>query len=142
MSLRGTGQGGTLARLWETVEVLGSAGMLNPSFMINLQKGIKKWGSTPAGGFWASAQRRPDDIGLIDEAGLFRLLATNPARLLGLNAGRIAVDAPADVIVVDVDAPWKIDSDRMVARAGNTPFDGLPVQGKVRHLLKGGQPVG
>ena len=51
MSLRGTGQGGTLARLWETVEVLGSAGMLNPSFMINLQKGIKKWGSTPAGGF-------------------------------------------------------------------------------------------
>ena len=69
MSLRGTGQGGTLARLWETVEVLGSAGMLNPSFMINLQKGIKKWGSTPAGGFWASAQRRPDDIGLIDEAG-------------------------------------------------------------------------
>ncbi|WOK36852.1 dihydroorotase [Sphingomonas sp. C3-2] len=80
--------------------------------------------------------------GLIDEAGLFRLLAANPARLLGLNAGRIAVDAPADVIVVDVDAPWKIDSDRMVARAGNTPFDGLPVQGKVRHLLKGGQPVG
>ena len=69
MSLRGTGQGGTLARLWETVEVLGSAGMLNPSFMINLQKGIKKWGSTPAGGFWASAQRRPDDVGLIDEAG-------------------------------------------------------------------------
>jgi fatty-acyl-CoA synthase len=69
MSLRGTGQGGTLARLWETVEVLGSAGMLNPSFMINLQKGIKKWGSTPAGGFWSSAQRRPGDVGLIDEAG-------------------------------------------------------------------------
>ena len=69
MSLRGTGQGGKLARLRETVEVLGSAGMLNPSFMITLQKGIKKWGSTPAGGFWASAQRRPDDIGLIDEAG-------------------------------------------------------------------------
>ncbi|MBM4244601.1 MAG: AMP-binding protein [Deltaproteobacteria bacterium] len=69
MSLRGTGQGGTLARLWETVEVLGSAGMLNPSFTFNLGKGIKKWGSTPAGGFWASAQRRPDDVGLIDEAG-------------------------------------------------------------------------
>jgi len=69
MSLRGTGQGGTLARLYETIEVLGSAGMLNPSFMIHLQRGIKKWGSTPAGGFWASAQRRPDDVGLVDEAG-------------------------------------------------------------------------
>lgn len=80
--------------------------------------------------------------GLIDHARLFALLAANPAKLLGVDVGKIAVGAPADLIVVDPDAPWKIDSDRMAARAGNTPFDGLPVQGKVLHMLKGGQPVG
>ena len=69
MSLRGTGQGGTLARVYETFEVLGSAGMLNPSFFLALSKGIKKWGSTPAGGFSASAARNPDGVGLVDEAG-------------------------------------------------------------------------
>lgn len=80
--------------------------------------------------------------GLIDMAGLFRLLSANPAALLGIGAGEIAPGAPADLIVIDPDAPWKISSDHLAARAGNTPFDGLPVQGKVLHMLKGGQPVG
>lgn len=79
--------------------------------------------------------------GLVDEATLFRLLAANPAKLLGVDAGIITSGAAADLIVVDPDSPWKIDSDRMVARAGNTPFDGLPVQGLVHHVLKGGRPV-
>ncbi|MCJ8157559.1 dihydroorotase family protein [Sphingomonas sp. LaA6.9] len=80
--------------------------------------------------------------GLIDHARLFALLAANPAKLLGLEAGEIVVGAPADLIVLDPEAPWKVDSDRMEARAGNTPFDGLPVQGRVLHMVKGGQPVG
>lgn len=69
MSLRGTGGGGTLARSYEAVEVLGSAGMLNPFFVRALSKGIARWGSTLAGGLWASAQRRPNDVALVDENG-------------------------------------------------------------------------
>jgi acyl-CoA synthetase (AMP-forming)/AMP-acid ligase II len=69
MSLRGTGQGGTVSRLYETFAVLGSAGMLNPSYFIGLGKALRKWGSTPAAGFSASAARRGEDVGLIDQAG-------------------------------------------------------------------------
>jgi fatty-acyl-CoA synthase len=69
MSLRGTGQGGTISRLYETFDVLGSAGMLGPSYFIGLGKALRKWGSTPAAGFAASAARRPDDVGLVDQAG-------------------------------------------------------------------------
>jgi acyl-CoA synthetase (AMP-forming)/AMP-acid ligase II len=69
MSLRGTGQGGPVSRFIEAVEVLGSVGMLRPSFLGTLGKGVGKWGSTPAGGFAASAVRRPNDVGLIDEVG-------------------------------------------------------------------------
>lgn len=81
---------------------------------------------------------RDDVIGL---PRLFQLLSTNPARLLGLPGGTLAVGAEADLILVDPDTPWRIDADRMAAKAGNTPFDGLPVQGKVIRTIKGGRTL-
>lgn len=82
-------------------------------------------------------------LGLARDAGLshprlFELLAAAPARLLGLNAGTLAVGAPADLVLLDPGAPWQIVGDAMVASAGNTPFDGLPVQGRVLQTIKGG----
>ena len=78
---------------------------------------------------------------VIDISRLFALLAANPARILGLAAGTLAPGQPADLILVDAGAPWKIDTAKLAARAGNTPFDGLPVQGKVLHMMKGGQTI-
>ena len=72
---------------------------------------------------------------------LFALLAANPAKILGLETGTLAPGMPADLIVLDAGAPWQIDARKMSARAGNTPFDRLPVQGKVLKLFKGGTPV-
>ena len=79
--------------------------------------------------------------GTISTGRLFELLAANPARILRLNAGQIAEGCEADLILVDPDAPWQVDGDRMAALAGNTPFDRLPVQGRVRHMLKGGKVI-
>lgn len=79
--------------------------------------------------------------GVIAMERLFELLAANPAGLLGLNSGRIDQGAPADLILVDPDAPWVVNSEKLLARAGNTPFDGLPVQGRVTRLWKGGREV-
>ncbi|MEP9357430.1 dihydroorotase [Sphingomonas sp. KR3-1] len=72
---------------------------------------------------------------------LFELLAANPARILGLYAGTLAPGTPADVILFDPEAPWIVDSTKLKARAGNTPFDGLPVQGKVHRVFKGGREI-
>jgi dihydroorotase len=72
---------------------------------------------------------------------LFDLLAGAPARLFGLPGGLIDVGAEADLLIVDSDAPWRIESDTMAAAAGNTPFDGLPVQGRVVRTIKGGVPI-
>ena len=44
--------------------------------------------------------------------------------------------------LVDTDKPWVVDSAKMAASAGNTPFDGQPVQGRVTGLWKGGVRVG
>lgn len=72
---------------------------------------------------------------------LFELLAASPARLLGLPCGALTPGNAADIILVDPEAPWQIRSDAMAAKAGNTPFDGLPVQGRVIAMLKGGERV-
>ncbi|MVZ97222.1 dihydroorotase [Sphingorhabdus sp. IMCC26285] len=78
---------------------------------------------------------------IITTGRLFELLATNPARILGLNSGQISIGYEADLILIDPYAPWQVDSNRMTALAGNTPFDKLPVQGRVRHMLKGGKII-
>jgi dihydroorotase len=72
---------------------------------------------------------------------LFALLAQNPAKLLGIDAGTLAPGMAADLVLIDPEAPWQISSDRMAGKAGNTPFDGLPVQGKALRLFKGGSEI-
>ncbi|HEU0066752.1 MAG TPA: amidohydrolase family protein [Sphingomonas sp.] len=79
--------------------------------------------------------------GLITIDRLFALLAANPARVLGLTTGTLAPGMPADLMLFDADAPWRIDANALRASAGNTPFDGLPVQGRVLRLWKGGREV-
>ena len=72
---------------------------------------------------------------------LFALLARNPARVLGVAAGSLRPGMPADLILIDTDAPWQISADDMPGMAGNTPFDGLPVQGRVLRVFKGGREI-
>ena len=80
--------------------------------------------------------------GVIGLPRLFDMLSATPARLLGLPAGGLALGDEADLVLVDEGAPWKIDADDIAGMAGNTPFDGLPVQGRVLKTIKGGQPLG
>lgn len=79
---------------------------------------------------------------VIDLSTAFRLLATNPAQLLGVDAGELAVGLQADIAIIDADRPWIVSSAKMAAAAGNTPFDGQGVQGRVIALWKGGMKVG
>ena len=50
-------------------------------------------------------------------------------------------ESEADIALIDADRPWVVDSDKMAAAAGNTPFDKQGVQGRVTALFKGGNPV-
>ncbi len=79
--------------------------------------------------------------GHITPGRLFELLAANPARLLGLDCGRIDAGCDADLILIDPDTPWQVDAKKMAAWAGNTPFDGMPMQGRATAVWKGGQRI-
>lgn len=76
--------------------------------------------------------------GVVSIDRLFTLLAVNPARVLGLDCGSLEPGRAADLLLFDPDAPWQVDAARLTSSAGNTPFDGLPVQGKIIRLYKGG----
>ncbi|MFB0613433.1 dihydroorotase [Aurantiacibacter poecillastricola] len=78
---------------------------------------------------------------VIDLPRAFDLLARNPARLLGVEAGSLETGYEADIALVDPEEPWVVDSRQMAAAAGNTPFDRQPVQGRVKALWKGGVRV-
>ena len=80
--------------------------------------------------------------GVIDMARAFTLLAANPAGLLGVPAGQLALGLEADLALIDPAKPWVVDSDKMAASAGNTPFDQQGVEGRVMALYKGGAAIG
>ncbi len=65
----------------------------------------------------------------------------NPARLLGLPAGRLAPGAPADLVLFDPDTPFVLDRTTLRSKSKNTPFDGARLQGKVLQTLVAGIPV-
>ena len=79
--------------------------------------------------------------GHIDIARAFELIAGNPAALLGMQAGRLALGYEADIALISPNRPWLVDSREMKASAGNTPFDRRPVEGRVTALFKGGTRV-
>ncbi|WP_304616708.1 dihydroorotase [Paracoccus sp. (in: a-proteobacteria)] len=72
---------------------------------------------------------------------LFRAMALNPARRLGLPAGRLSDGAPADLILFDPDAPFVLDRFALLSKSKNTPFDGARMQGRVLGSWVAGHPV-
>lgn len=80
--------------------------------------------------------------GIVDLPRAFAMMGETPARLLGVKAGALREGHEADIALIDPEKPWIVDSDRMAASAGNTPFDRQPVQGRATALFKGGVPVG
>ncbi len=72
---------------------------------------------------------------------LIAALSTRPAALLGLGGGVLSPGAPADLILLDPDAPFIVDKRKLKSRAKNSPFDEARLQGIVRTTLVGGRVV-
>ena len=68
-------------------------------------------------------------------------LSTAPARRFGLPGGTLAPGAPADLVVVDLDAPWVVREEDIRSRSKNTCFEGARLQGKVLQTMVAGRTV-
>jgi dihydroorotase len=72
---------------------------------------------------------------------LFRAMTSRPAELLKLPQGRLAKDAPADIILIDLGAPFRLDSDKLRSKSNNSPFDEKLMQGAVKRTFIAGKTV-
>ena len=68
-------------------------------------------------------------------------LSTAPAKAFSLNAGTLAVGAPADVAIVDLNRQWQVDPSRFRSKSRNTPFAGWKVKGRVTTTIVSGRVV-
>ncbi len=85
-------------------------------------------------------------LGLVREGVLslqraISLLTDGPAKAFGLPGGHLAPGAPADIVVVEQDVEWTVDSARFFSRSRNTPFHGRRLTGRVAQTWVGGRLV-
>jgi dihydropyrimidinase len=81
--------------------------------------------------------------GLITPERFVAVTSANPARLNGLypRKGVIAAGSDADIIILDQEQPSTIDSARLHMATDYTPYQGLPVRGRVDTVIVQGRPV-
>jgi dihydroorotase len=72
---------------------------------------------------------------------LLRAMTTAPAALLGLEQGRLARGAPADLVLFDENETWTIAGEQLRSKSKNTPFDEMPVRGRVKRTIAGGRDI-
>jgi dihydroorotase len=70
-----------------------------------------------------------------------RCLTSRPADILGLPQGRLAKGAPADMVLLDIERPYRIDVSKFRSKSKNSPYDGRPVQGIVLKTYVDGRTV-
>jgi dihydroorotase len=66
-------------------------------------------------------------------------MTINPARVLRLNKGTLAIGADADVTVIDPDHEWIVDPTRFRSKSRNTPFAGRKLRGRADTVITGGK---
>jgi dihydroorotase len=79
--------------------------------------------------------------GIMSFDSLVEKMSTNPAKILGINAGTLSVGSPADIALVDLNEEWTVDIDKLHGKSKNTPFKGKTLTGKVKTTILNGKVV-
>ena len=68
-------------------------------------------------------------------------LTCEPAQILGIPAGTLALGAAADICIFNPETVWTVDADSLASQGKNTPFADSELRGRVQATLVGGQLV-
>ncbi|HID40085.1 MAG TPA: dihydroorotase, partial [Calditrichaeota bacterium] len=60
---------------------------------------------------------------------------------LGIQAGQLGTDAPADLSIIDPEASWECDPYQFKSEGKNSPFGGWPFKGQVTKTMVAGKTV-
>jgi len=68
-------------------------------------------------------------------------MSFNPAKVLGIDKGSLAVGKTADIVIADPDEKYRIDAKEFVSKGKNTPFHGKEVTGRIKVTIVAGRIV-
>jgi dihydroorotase len=68
-------------------------------------------------------------------------LSVAPARILGLECGRLSPGAPADFALADLNRSWKVEDSTLRSRSKNSPFEHRTLEGSIVETVVAGKTV-
>jgi dihydroorotase len=77
--------------------------------------------------------------GLVALETLLERMSAGPARAYGLEPPRIAVGAPANLVLLDMQATWRVEEDRFRSRSANSWLLGRTLRGQARMTVAAGR---
>ncbi len=72
---------------------------------------------------------------------LVEKMSVNPAKVIGIKKGNLGVGMAADIVIVDIDTEYVIDSNEFMSKGKNTPFNGKKVFGRIDKTIVDGKIV-
>ncbi|WP_298270439.1 dihydroorotase [Geobacter sp.] len=79
--------------------------------------------------------------GVLTLPALVEKMARNPARILGIDRGTLREGAVADITVIDPNASWTVEADKLASKSKNSPFLGRELKGAAAYTIVGGRIV-
>ena len=77
--------------------------------------------------------------GHLDWPQVIAKMTINPARILGLDKGTLAIGADADITIIDPEVEWTVDPTKFRSKSTNTPFAGWKLRGRADTVIVGGR---
>ena len=70
---------------------------------------------------------------------IIETLTINPAKILQINKGTLAKGSDGDICVLDLDAPWMVEAEKLKSKSKNTAIEGRKLQGKILMTFLNGE---
>lgn len=81
------------------------------------------------------------DKGVISPMQMVEKMSSNPAKLIGIDKGSLAIGKVADITIIDPKSSYEIDVNSFASKSKNSPFHGKQVRGQVKYTIVGGRVV-
>lgn len=79
--------------------------------------------------------------GYLSKMQLVEKMSYNPAKIIGVDKGELAIGKAADLVIADFDEEYTIDVSKFASKGKNTPFGGKKVKGRVYQTIVDGKVV-
>ena len=72
---------------------------------------------------------------------IIETLTINPAKILNIKKGTLAKGSDGDICIFDLEAPWKVNADKLKSKSKNTAIENRNLQGKILMTYLNGELV-